>query len=158
MNRAQNLSRRKVAATFLSSALCAGSLLAITSKAGTSPAAPEALERRTVPSEAPPAVVLAAGMLVFVDPQTGRILERPTSAQQRALLRLRAEQAARTGEEQDRLLDSLEPFPVPGGIGLDVRGLLTSSLVVHRAADGTLHYSCEEDHAAATREPGADHR
>jgi hypothetical protein len=93
--------------------------------------------------------LLPSGLLVFVDPATGRILERPRPEQLAALRALRIEQAARAGsaEERQRVLDSLPRFEVPGGFGVDVDGLFESSLVVERAADGSLRVRCAEaDH------------
>jgi hypothetical protein len=117
------------------------------------------------PVSAPNAAVavpalLPSGLLVFVDPATGRILERPRPEQLAALRAVRLEQAARAGsaEERQRFLDSLPRFQVPGGFGVDVEGLFQSSLVVVRAADGSLRVRCAEadhhGHDHATPAPG----
>jgi hypothetical protein len=103
--------------------------------------------------------LLPSGALVFVDPATGRILERPRPEQLLALRALRVEQTARTGaaEDRQRLLDSLPIFQVPGGFGVDVEGLFDSALLVERAADGSLVVRCAEaahdghDHSVAAR-------
>ncbi|HUP25206.1 MAG TPA: hypothetical protein VNB06_19995 [Thermoanaerobaculia bacterium] len=103
--------------------------------------------------------LLPSGALVFVDPATGRILERPRPEQLQALRALRVEQAARASaaEDRQRLLDSLPIFQVPGGFGVDVEGLFESSLIVERGADGSLVVLCAEathdghDHTVAAR-------
>lgn len=111
-------------------------------------------------TEAPAAPsLLPSGALIFVDPATGRILERPRPEQLQALRALRVEQAARTraAEDRQRLLASLPIFQVPGGFGVDVEGLFESALIVERAADGSLVVRCAEathdghDHTVGAR-------
>ena len=119
-------------------------------------------------SEVTPAVpeLLPSGLLVFVDPATGRILERPRPEQLAALRALRITQAARFGseEERQRQLDALPRYAVPGGFGVDVEGHFLSAITVHRGPDGELHFGCTDarpegseghDHPTVTSPTGA---
>lgn len=104
-------------------------------------------------------LLMPSGVLVFVDPVTGRILERPRAEQLAALGGLRVAQAASRGAERDRAIAALPRFAVPGGYGLHVEGWFLSSTVVERDAAGSLSFRClDPDHpehlpgAAAHRE------
>ena len=91
--------------------------------------------------------LLPSGMMIFVDPATGQILERPRPEQLAALGALRVAQAATRGAERDRAIAALPRFAVPGGYGLNVEGFFLSSAVVHRDADGALSFGClDPDH------------
>lgn len=113
-------------------------------------AASEATVDASPPSEVTPAVpeLLPSGLLVFVDPATGRILERPRPEQLAALRAMRIAQAARFGteEERQRQLDALPRYAVPGGFGVDVEGHFLSALTVERGADGELRFGCKDAH------------
>jgi hypothetical protein len=120
------------------------------------PAATPAGETHAEAAAPPAPLLLPGGALVFVDPSTGRILERPRPEQLAALRALRLEQAAsaRDPEERRRLLDALPRFAVPGGFGVDIDGLFPTALIVERGPDGRLRVRCSDpdphgDHGAS---------
>lgn len=107
-------------------------------------------------SENPPATPrqetpAPAGVRVYVDPATGRILSAPTLEQIRRLDRAVLEQRAAEQALQERSTPvPLVPFPLAGGgegVRLDDRFL--SSTVVRRDASGQLELRCFDQVGAA---------
>jgi len=82
-------------------------------------------------------VAITAGLRAFVDPQTGQLRE-PTEEEIQAL-------SAAARLELAREINSLETVVHPDGmISLDLKGLFLQSVVVRRAADGSLVMGCVE--------------
>ena len=93
------------------------------------------------------------GAAVYVDPVTGELTDRATPAQ-RAALRLAQLMLEQRQQDQRRIGDpgrtppgaNIRYFAVPGGVGAYLDGAFQSSLRVHRASDGSLHFDCTENH------------
>ena len=99
---------------------------------------PSAVSAETQPvCPADDRVARTNGLRAFVDPQTGQLRE-PTAEQVQAL-----SPAARL--ELAREIDSLETVVhADGMVSLDLKGLFVQSVVVRKAADGTLSMGCVE--------------
>ena len=84
-----------------------------------------------------------ASATIFRDPITGELTAEPTAAQAQALAEQTATQKLLRGVE----LDDPVPFQLEsGGRGVFVGDRFMSALVVHRHADGTLSFGCEDPH------------
>lgn len=79
----------------------------------------------------------AAGLVIYVDPATGAVVEHPTPEQERALAEKRRHDPLARSDE------GLVPFALEGGgTGVHLGGRFQSALVVHRHADGRWVYGC----------------
>jgi len=95
----------------------------------------EAPESTAVTSDASQPVG-AAGMMVFVDPATGRVTGTPT-AEQRAAMQARI--AGLFDQSDDGTYDEILPN---GAVLRDLQGRLMNATVVRIAADGSKHQEC----------------
>lgn len=98
-----------------------------------------ALLRAPTANASPPAVRGTAGLRVFLDPVTGRIVSRPSSEQVRRLQQSIDELAVEP-------VLPLHPFYLHrGGTGVYVGDRFMSSTVVRRAPDGSMVIDCVSD-------------
>ncbi len=107
---------------------------------GTPAAGPE--DKRSAPA--------AAGLVVFVDPQTGEITSEPSRAQIEALSSALKSSLSRTDE-------GLEPFDLAGGgRGVYLGGRFHAATVVRQGPGGTVTLECVDHPAAADAVEGPD--
>ncbi len=92
-----------------------------------------------------PGEAAAAGLRVWIDPQTGALSEQPTPLQRRALEIQRQTLAASRRPAQPLL------FELPDGTrGAFLDGAFLGALHVHRAPDGALSPLCREIHPGSS--------
>ena len=108
------------------------------------PAEPQAAESPTAAAGAPSQ---GAGMVAYIDPETGRLTSSPTEAQ-------RAEMQAALAAVLDRSQDGLYDLILPdGSVMRDLQGRFQNAVVVRLAADGTQSAGCVTDAEAALVPP-----
>jgi hypothetical protein len=87
------------------------------------------------PQEPQPA---AAGLTIFVDPETGEIVDQPTAAQKAAL-----SEALR--RSLDKSSEGLEAFELLyGGHGVHLQGRFRSAVIARMRADGSFEIRCAD--------------
>lgn len=126
-----------VAVLAISSAL-AGPALA--GEVDETPAAPTAAVSPTAAAGAPPQ---GAGMVAYIDPETGRLTSSPSEAQR---AEMRAALAAVLDRSQDGLYDVMLP---DGSVMRDLQGRFQNAVVVRFADDGTQTNGCVTDAESA---------
>ena len=95
------------------------------------------------PSAAAGAPSQGAGMVAYIDPETGRLTSSPTEAQ-------RAEMQAVLAAVLDRSQDGLYDVVLPDGSDMrDLQGRYQHAIVVRVAADGTQDAGCVTNPEAA---------
>ena len=110
--------------------------LALAAEVDEAPAEPTSAESPTVATGAPPQ---GAGMVAYIDPETGRLTSSPTAAQR---AEMQAELAAVLDRSQDGLFDVVLP---DGSVMRDLQGRFQNAVVVRVAADGKLGAGCVTD-------------
>jgi len=124
--------------------------LALPALAGDDPAAAAPPEQAVAqaPAEAAPAVGVA-GMVAFIDPETGRLSSTPTEAQR---AELRAMLADRMNDSYEGLVEVAMP---DGSYMIDLQGRFQDLAVVLVAPDGTRHFECVNSVPQASGAPPA---
>lgn len=83
--------------------------------------------------------VAAAGMMVFIDPATGRVTRTPTAEQRAAM---QAKTAGLFDQSDAGTYDEILPS---GAVLRDLQGRLMNATVVRIAPDGSKHQECTAD-------------
>ena len=122
-----------------SAAVCAALLLL-----ADAPAAPRATTRSANLGAPGPGAPAQGGMIVGIDPETGRI--GPASAAQRAELGLSVDQAL--SHSQAGLVEVHHP---DGSVSIDLQGRFQEYMVGHIGADGRRTFQCVDDRDALKR-------
>lgn len=78
----------------------------------------------------------AGGMMVFIDPETGRVTNKPTAEQRAAL---QTKMAGLFNQSDEGTYDEILPN---GAVLRDLQGRLMNATVVRIAPDGSLHQEC----------------
>jgi len=108
--------------------------LALPALAGDEPAAAAQEEQTAVQATATATPVAAAGLIIYIDPETGRPTSTPTEAQRAAM------QSALTellNYSDEGLVEVVMP---DGSVVMDLQGRFQSTLIVQVAPDGTQHF------------------
>jgi hypothetical protein len=95
-----------------------------------------AADEPVAPAEAP---VAAQGVRVFVDPETGTLVDRPVTAEQQAA----AAGASEASFDQPSMLP--ERMHPSGAVVVDLQGRHEVSTVASVGADGKLAFHCDAD-------------
>ena len=107
-----------------------------------SPAEDAHLSENAPPESSRPATdaasTAAAGLTIFIDPETGEVIDRPTTEQSAALSETLKTSMKRTA-------DDLQPFElIHGGHGLHLEGRFRSATIVRTRPDGSLELRCAQ--------------
>ena len=78
----------------------------------------------------------AGGMMVFIDPETGRVTNKPTAEQRAAM---QTKMAGLFNQSDEGTYDEILPN---GAVLRDLHGRLMDATVVRIAPDGSLHQEC----------------
>lgn len=108
------------------------------------PAAPRATTRSVNIGSPDPSAPARGGMIVGVDPETGRI--GPASAAQRAALGPSVDEAVSRSDEG--LVEVQHP---DGSVHIDLQGRFQNYAVAHIGPDGRLTFQCVDDRDAVMR-------
>jgi len=108
--------------------------LAAPALAGDEPAAAAQEEQTAVQATATATPVAAAGLIIYIDPETGRPTSTPTEAQRAAMQSALAELLNYSDEG---LVEVVMP---DGSVVMDLQGRFQSTLIVQVAPDGTQHF------------------